>query len=576
MGFLKFVQVILIFLTSGGYLSFSVGENYDFLPPKMPTIGISMLVRNKAHTLPYFLSSLWEQSYPKDRMYLRFYCDHTSDNSLEILETWLEEFGSLYHATYIVADESSPVLYEDETTTVLWSAKRFEHVISLREDALEFARNHWADYLFMLDADVFLTEQDTLRILVEQRLAVVAPMLQSEGTYSNFWCAIHEEFYYSRCEDYYSILDRDEGFVDCHAVPMVHTAVLISMQFEASDRLTYVPDKAQGYSGPEDDTVVFAHNAASMGIPLHVCNTHVFGYVPKPPLSSSKVNSDALERDSLLNIKLLAIGRGTPLPLMPELQKYVTYPQKDTLDCSKIFMINLERRVERRKLMELSFQELGMEVETVKAVNGRTLNPEDLRELNVRLMPEYEDPYHKRPIKAGEIGCFLSHYNVWNKIVENGYELSMILEDDVRFVPYFRLRFSGLLREVSGHDYDLLYLGRKILLDSAERPVTAHTTKPLYSYWTLGYLLTLRGARKLLEANPLQNVLPVDEYLPIMFDQHPNETWKSHFPRRNLRALSASPLLVHPTHYTGMPGYLSDTEDSPVVRTDLDATRSDL
>lgn len=42
------------------------------------------------------------------------------------------------------------------------------------------------------------------------------------------------------------------------------------------------------------------------------------------------------------------------------------------------------------------------------------------------------------------------------QIVENGYELSMILEDDVRFVPYFRLRLNRVLREVSGHDYDLL------------------------------------------------------------------------------------------------------------------------
>lgn len=58
-------------------------------------------------------------------------------------------------------------------------------------------------------------------------------------------------------------------------------------------------------------------------------------------------------------------------------------------------------------------------------------------------------------------------------------------------------------------------------MDDREEFVTAHTTKPLYSYWTLGYLISERGARKLLDAKPLDNMLPVDEFLPIMFDQHP-------------------------------------------------------
>lgn len=29
--------------------------------------------------------------------------------------------------------------------------------------------------------------------------------------------------------------------------------------------------------------------------------------------------------------------------------------------------------------------------------------------------------------------------------------------------------------------------------------------------------------------------------------------------------MSANPLLVHPTHYTGEPGYITDTENSPIV-----------
>lgn len=65
------------------------------------------------------------------------------------------------------------------------------------------------------------------------------------------------------------------------------------------------------------------------------------------------------------------------------------------------------------------------------------------------------------------------------------------------------------------------YIGRKVLMDSDEQFVSDHITKPLYSYWTLGYLISESGARKLIKAEPLAKMLPVDEFLPIMFNQHP-------------------------------------------------------
>jgi len=67
------------------------------------------------------------------------------------------------------------------------------------------------------------------------------------------------------------------------------------------------------------------------------------------------------------------------------------------------------------------------------------------------------------------------------------------------------------------------YLGRKILQHNMEAFVegTSSVVWPHYSYWTLGYMLTYKGAWKLLQQNPLGKLLPVDEYLPIMFNKHP-------------------------------------------------------
>jgi len=50
---------------------------------------------------------------------------------------------------------------------------------------------------------------------------------------------------------------------------------------------------------------------------------------------------------------------------------------------------------------------------------------------------------------------------------------------------------------------------------------TTSVVWPHYSYWTLGYILTYHGAWKLVQQNPLGKLVPVDEYLPIMFNHHP-------------------------------------------------------
>lgn len=170
-----------------------------------------------------------------------------------------------------------------------------------------------------------------------------------------------------------------------------------------------------------------------------------------------------------------------------------------------------------------------------------------------------------RPMTMGEIGCFLSHYYIWEKMVALGQEVVLILEDDIKFEPYFKRRVALVMedaRRIGG--WDLIYFGRKRLQENDEKWVDGSETLVVagYSYWTLGYLISIQGAKKLLAEKPLEKLVPVDEYIPIMFNNHPNESWVNSFNNRNLVAWSAAPLLLYPTHYTGEDGYISDTEDS--------------
>ena len=66
------------------------------------------------------------------------------------------------------------------------------------------------------------------------------------------------------------------------------------------------------------------------------------------------------------------------------------------------------------------------------------------------------------------------------------------------------------------------YLGRKRSSNAKEPwvPGSTHIVQVDYTYWTLGYGLTSRGARKLIDSRPFSKLVPLDEFLPIMFDRH--------------------------------------------------------
>ena len=55
----------------------------------------------------------------------------------------------------------------------------------------------------------------------------------------------------------------------------------------------------------------------------------------------------------------------------------------------------------------------GIDGSIFEAVDGRTLSKEELRKLNVKKFPKYADPLLNRNLTLGEIGCFLSHYHIW-------------------------------------------------------------------------------------------------------------------------------------------------------------------
>uniref|UniRef100_A0A8C9TBH8 Procollagen galactosyltransferase 2-like n=1 Tax=Scleropages formosus TaxID=113540 RepID=A0A8C9TBH8_SCLFO len=524
------------------------------LPPK---VMIAILVRNAAHSLPFYLGCVERLEYPRDRLALWVAVDHSVDNSTAMVLEWLKSVQAPYH--YVEwRPQEEPRSYADESGPKHWSRSRFDHVMKLRQAALKAARKQWADYLLFADADNLLTNPRLLTLLMAENLTLVAPMLESHTLYSNFWCGMTAEGYYERTPDYVPV--RQWRRAGCFPVPMVHSTFLVDLRRTASRALAFHPPHPD-YRGAFDDIMVFAFSAHKAGIQMHVCNRERYGFLPVPLKPQQSLEDE--EESCVHTITEAMVDHA----LEPSRHLHTPPKAQDTIGFDQVFLINLRRRTQRRERMLRTLAVLGIQATPTDAVDGKALNGSQLEALGVAMLPGYRDPYSGRELTRGEVGCFLSHHHIWTQV--RGLRQVLVLEDDVRFEPRFKSRLRDVMRDVAGLqlDWDLIYVGRKRLQErSSEKAVQGarNLVEAGYSYWTLGYALSLGGARKLLQAEPLGRMLPVDEFLPVMFDKHPKQQYLEHFEPRDLRAFSVEPLLLFPTHYTGEPGYVSDTETSTI------------
>uniref|UniRef100_A0A8C4IIF6 Cerebral endothelial cell adhesion molecule n=1 Tax=Dicentrarchus labrax TaxID=13489 RepID=A0A8C4IIF6_DICLA len=466
-------------------------------------------------------------------VHLRAATDHNSDNTTAILKEWLTVMQKYYH--YVEwRPMDQPTSYAGELGPKHWPNSRYEYVMKLKQAVLNFARKRWADYILYADTDNILTNPDTLNLLIAENKSVIAPMLDSQGAYSNYWCGITPQGYYRRTAEYFPTRHRHR--LGCFPVPMVHSTLLLDLRKEGMKKLAFFPPHAD-YSWPYDDIIVFAFSCRAAGSSALACD-YVFCN-GKPLKDGENKTSNRVD--------------------------------------SNIYLINLRRRPDRRERMLFSLNELEIDVKVVDAVDGNALNSSDIKILGVDLLPGYYDPFSGRTLTKGEVGCFLSHFFIWKEMVDMQMDKALVFEDDVRFQANFKRRVLRLMEEAEKVelDWDIIYLGRKQVNPGKEEAVeNVHNLVVAdYSYWTLSYAISLQGAQKLLNAEPLSKMLPVDEFLPIMYDKHPNEDYKSHFPNRNLQAFSTHPLLVQPCHYAGDAQWVSDTETSTLW--DDDSVRTD-
>ena len=173
----------------------------------------------------------------------------------------------------------------------------------------------------------------------------------------------------------------------------------------------------------------------------------------------------------------------------------------------KKFVINLPERTDRLDLFNTTNPFNG--AEPFKYVfDGRQIDHDELIKLGFDTDKDWKDPILQTHLTKGEVGCFLSHWYVWQYAIESN-ETIIVFEDDAIIGDRYNEKEIQELLEV----YNFIYLGYKEMGKREE--VNDTIVIPDYPYWTVSYVVTPEAARILTTEHAKKNIIPVDEYLPI-------------------------------------------------------------
>lgn len=173
-----------------------------------------------------------------------------------------------------------------------------------------------------------------------------------------------------------------------------------------------------------------------------------------------------------------------------------------------LHVVNLPGSPERRASMMQQATALGVALEFFEAVNGRAGHP-----LFAHVHQAKRLARKGRPFRPGELGCWASHYLLWQQCVASNRPI-IVLEDDI----VLEARLPELLHALPLLPTDVGYF-RLHAGDCPGMVWRRFGDFVLHRYWrspmcTLGYYLAPVAAKRFL-AHADTWILPVDDYMDL-------------------------------------------------------------
>ena len=230
-------------------------------------ITIAILAKDKAHTLPLYLTCIENQTWPTKKTYLYIRTNNNNDTTAHVLRNWIERVKDKYAKIYFDdSDVDTPI---QEFGQHEWNYTRFKILGDIRQASVDWAYKHHSHY-FVADCDNFIFP-NTIASMLQLNLPVAAPFLKcySQKYYSNYHETIDSNGYYAPSVMYYEILDQN--ITGILRVPVVHCTYFI--QHEALPYVCY-DDESARY-----EYVIFSDSMRRYGIDQYIDNRTIYGYV---------------------------------------------------------------------------------------------------------------------------------------------------------------------------------------------------------------------------------------------------------------------------------------------------------
>lgn len=176
-----------------------------------------------------------------------------------------------------------------------------------------------------------------------------------------------------------------------------------------------------------------------------------------------------------------------------------------------VYLINLPRDTRRFAMMQAQLQRLALPFEQVPAVYGRELSEVERARL---YSPALNRARFHQAMVPGEIGCYASHLQVWQRLVNSGAPHALVLEDDAELRP----KLPAALRAAAAlpPHWDMIKLVGRETESVQQRWALPCNTGELIRYQrvpslTCAYLVSREGALKLLRSRqPFFRPIDVD------------------------------------------------------------------
>ncbi len=173
----------------------------------------------------------------------------------------------------------------------------------------------------------------------------------------------------------------------------------------------------------------------------------------------------------------------------------------------KTFLINMDRDKDRLSFVDGQLKKMNVAYERVRGVDAKLLSASE-RTKSFSAFRWW--CAMGRPVSNGEIGCALSHYAIYRRMVEDeSLAYCCILEDDIEFSPQFISTIRDVERWIDPSKPQVVILNDH-QNKYGEMPPGIHLSR-FGGTCTDGYVITRVAAQNLLNAN-LPIIVPCDTW----------------------------------------------------------------